>query len=103
LPCDIYNYDEIGFRIGIGEGQWILILDLNRPRYIRSLCDRELASALKAISDDGVVLSLWLILQGKRHMVSWFENLSDVLTIIVSDSGYLNNEIAYKWLKHFEK
>ena len=96
MPCDIYNCDEIGFRIGIGEGQWILTLDPNRPRYIGSLCDRELASALEAISGDSVVLPLWLILQGKRHMVSWFENLSDVLIIAVSDSGYLNDEIAYE-------
>jgi hypothetical protein len=36
-------------------------------------------------------------------MVSWFENLSDESTIAVSDSGYLNNEIAYEWPKYFEK
>jgi hypothetical protein len=58
LPCDTYNCDETGFRIGIGEGQWILTLDPDRPRYIRSLCDRELASALKTISGDGIALPL---------------------------------------------
>jgi hypothetical protein len=30
---DFYNYDESGFRIGIGDGEWIISLNPRMPAY----------------------------------------------------------------------
>lgn len=43
-----------------------------------------------------------VIIQGKHHMESWYrERLSQGETIILSESGFTNDEIAIRFLTHF--
>jgi len=42
---DIYNFDETGFRIGIGRDQWIITLDPDRQSYLASSSNRELVTS----------------------------------------------------------
>jgi hypothetical protein len=43
-----------------------------------------------------------IIVQGQQHMESWYyEKLSGDELILLSDSGYTNNEIAMLYLEHF--
>ncbi len=46
-----------------------------------------------------------LILSEKQHLEKWIEknDLDDNMTLAVNYNGYSNNEISFKWLKHFDK
>lgn len=82
-PKDVYNFDEMGFRTGIGRSQWILTRDPKRPSYLASSSNRETLTCVEAISGDGGVLPPMIILEA-----SSFEK-----------TGYLSHwkEILY-WL-----
>jgi len=45
-----YNFDETGFRIGIGRNQWIVTMDPDRQAHLGSTTNRELVTACEAIS-----------------------------------------------------
>ena len=62
-------------------------------------------SSCKCISAKGWNIFLMLILSGKQIKIKWaLENdLDNKILLSTSESGYSNNELAIKWLVHFEK
>lgn len=104
-PQDLYNYDETGFRIGIGRDQWIVTLDPNRQSYLASSTNRELVTSCEVISADGYVLPPMLILAGTMHLEDWATktDLEDNVLLSVSDTGYSNDLLGFEWLQHFER
>ena len=74
---------------------YLLLLELNRD-YITSV---------ETISADGEVLPPLLIIQGICHLQQWYTTtaLPDDYLIGTSPSGYLNDTLLIKWLKHFDK
>lgn len=46
-----------------------------------------------------------LIFSQKQNFKKQFEekNFDDNISFVISNSSYLNNEISFKYLKHFEK
>jgi len=103
-PCDQYNFDETGFRIGIGHDQWIITRDPNRQAYLGSSTSRELTTVCETISADGHVLPPMIIVPGIIHQEYWYTetDLPDDYLIGVSDTGYSNDYLTIAWLKHFE-
>jgi len=61
---DQYNFDETGFRIGIGRDQWIITRDPTRQAYLGSSRNRELVTVCETISADGHVLPPMIIISG---------------------------------------
>ena len=104
-PGDLYNFDETGFRIGVGKDQWIVTLDPSRQAYLGSSTNRELVTSCEVISGDGVVLPPMIILPGTLHMEDWTTktNLEDDVLLAVSDTGYSNDTLCLEWLYHFDK
>jgi len=102
---DTYNFDETGFRVGVGKDQWIVTLDLQRPHYLGSSTSRELVTCSEVISGDGYVLPPTVILPGVLHQEDWVTktNLDDDVLIAVSEKGYSNDEVALECLSHFER
>jgi len=102
---DIYNFDETGFRIGIGKDQWIITQDPDRQSYLASSSNRELVTSCETIGGDGYVLPPMLILPGTIHLEDWVTktNLDDNILIGLSETGYSNDRLALDWLKHFDK
>lgn len=102
---DQYNFDETGFRIGIGRDQWIITRDPNRQAYLASSTNRELVSVCETISADGVVLPPMLIVPGVIHQEPWYvaTSIPDDYLIATSDTGYNNDDLTIKWLAHFER
>ena len=102
---DQYNFDETGFRIGIGRDQWVVTLDPNRQCYLPSSNNRELVTSCEAISGDGEVLPPMLILPGALHLEDWYTNtnLDDDYLLAVSETGYSNDLLSLEWLQHFDK
>jgi hypothetical protein len=58
---------------------------------------------VEAVSASGKVIPLILIIQGKRHMESWYQakTLSGDEKVLLSESGYTNDELVIQWLEHF--
>jgi hypothetical protein len=103
-PQDIYNMDETGFRIGQGRR-----IDAVYTRYpgnapsIDSASKRQLVTSVECISQDGWVLPPLLILPGEVQLRDWYElvDLPDGYILDHSTSGYINSELAYEWINHF--
>ena len=103
--CDIYNFDESGFRIGVGKNQWIVTRILDRQLSLGSNTNRETVTVVEAISGDGYVLPPMVILKGVLLQERWFTttNIGDDYLIAVSDTGYSNDVLCFQWIKHFER
>ena len=54
------------------------------------------------MSASGKVTPPVLIISAKTHMDSWYnEGLYGTELILLSESGYTNDQLAMKWLQHF--
>jgi hypothetical protein len=102
-PADIWNFDETGFRIGIGKDQWIITYEPNRRHFMAAPDNRESMTAIEAVNADGDVIPPMLIIQGSQFLARYFLDLPDRYCIATSDTGYANDEISLDWVKHWEK
>ena len=104
-PADQYNFDETGFRIGIGRDQGIITCDPNRQGYLASSTNRELVSVCETISADGTILPPMIIFLEAIHQEAWYmaTSIPDNYLIATSESGYNNDDLTIKWLEHFEQ
>jgi len=101
---DIYNFDETGFRIGVGKFQWIITRDLSRKSYHASDNNRKFVTVVECVSGDGNVLPPMFILAGSVIQSAWFNNsLDNDVVITVSETEYSYEDICLAWVKHFEK
>jgi hypothetical protein len=102
---DIYNMDETGFRIGVGRR--IETVYTRYPRYIPTIDSKstqKLITSVECISRDGFALPPMLIVPGVVQLEEWYTktDIPDSYIIETSDSGYINSELAYLWLLHFD-
>jgi hypothetical protein len=96
---DIWNFDETGFRIGVGRDQ-LVITKQQRQLYLEHPTNRESVTAIEAVSAGGAHIPLFLIFSGITHQSSWYSNseLDPNTTIAVSNSGYSNDQLSLDWL-----
>ena len=99
---DVWNFDETGFRIGVGKSQWIITRDLTRKSFLASDNNRKTVTCIETVSGSGSVIPVFLILPGVIHQARWYEEVEDGTAIALSDSGYANDEISFEYIKHFE-
>lgn len=97
-PNDIWNMDEIGFRVGIGGQQWVLTFQPSKEARIGSNTNRESITCIEAVSAAGESISPLIIMTGVVHSEAWAENDLPADTLIAtSESGYTNELIALRW------
>lgn len=84
--------DETGFCIGVGRDQ-LVITKQKKQLYLGVPTNRELATAVEAISRGGHYIPAFLILARARHIVYWYKdsNLDPNMAILLSDLGYTND------------
>jgi DDE superfamily endonuclease len=99
---DIWNFDETGFRIGVGKSQWIVTASRARRHYLPSDNSRDYVTAIEAISAGGAVIDEMLILPGRVHLERFYHELQGEVLIGLSDSGYANDELSWEYIQHFE-
>ena len=101
---DIYNFDETGFRIGVGRDQVVVTL-YPKTRIYRDDPDvRETITSVECVSGDGVVLPPFLITKGKQILTSWLaKDFHPGTKIGVSDTEYTNDVLAMEWIRHFDE
>jgi len=90
---DIWNYDETGFRIGVGRTQWIITASTSKRSYLATDGTRTLITSVEAVSAGGAVIEEMLILPAKVHLERWYEDLGDDVLVGVSDSGYRGSNL----------
>jgi len=100
---DIWNFDETGFRIGVGRSQWIVTTCTSKRSYLAVDGVRTLVTSVEAVSAGGAVIEEMLIVPGKTHMESWYKDLGDDVLVGVSDTGYTNDELSYEYILHFHR
>jgi hypothetical protein len=64
--------------------------------------DREWVTLVQGASATGRVIPPFLIFAGKVLITSWFADLPRDWIITVSPTGWINNDLALAWLKHFD-
>jgi DNA-binding transcriptional MerR regulator len=103
LPEDIYNFDETGFQIGVGQDQWIVTREPKRKIFNGSVTNRESVTVMEAVSADGFVCPPLIILSAKQIMLRWFDAIQTDEHLAVSDTGYMNDVLALQWIRLFHK
>jgi hypothetical protein len=98
-----WNFDETGFRIGIGGSEWVVVMDNKRRAWSPSETSRKHVTAVEAVNVKGETIEPLLIAAGKVLQERWFEELSDTTLVGVSDSGYMDDELSLEYIKHFER
>jgi hypothetical protein len=71
---DIYNFDETGFIIGI-ISMGIVIISSNRRAKAKKIqpSNREWVTVVQAVNSVGYTVLLFIIITGKNHLDSWYD------------------------------
>ncbi len=101
---DMYNFNEIRFRVGCGRQQKVITKEEKARVFLEDPENRDFISSIECMSGDGSVISNMIILSGKSHLEKFFlhNNLYGNITMAVSDTGYNNDELSLHWLEHFD-
>lgn len=51
-------------------------------------------------ADGSFVIAPVIILTGRQILLRWFDNITEEC-IAVNDTGYMNQQLAYQWIQHF--
>ncbi|KAG9186421.1 hypothetical protein G6011_02977 [Alternaria panax] len=100
---DTWNFDEFGFMMGKITSQ-LVVTGSEKPGKQKKLQpgDREWVTLVQGVSATGRVIPPFLIFAGKVLITSWFADLPRNWIITVSPTGWINNDLALAWLKHFD-
>ena len=100
---NVWNFDEIGFRIGCLRGRTVIV-----PADVKAICladpdNRDSITSLECISADGLTIPSFLIMKGEVLLEKHFNNSIHDNTILASTTtGFTNDKLTYRWLEHFE-
>ena len=72
--ADIYNIDEMGFRIGVIAGRTVITHLLTKAVYLTDPNNQESLTAVKTVCTDGSTIPFMLILKGDVLLERYFEN-----------------------------
>ncbi|PNP76804.1 hypothetical protein FNYG_09820 [Fusarium nygamai] len=104
--ADIYNFDEVGFLMGmIASGMVVTGSERRvRPKSVQP-GNREWITVIQAINAEGWAIAPFIIGASQYHLANWYResNLPDDWAIATSPNGWTDNELGLEWLKHFER
>jgi hypothetical protein len=104
--CDFYNFDEIGFMMGVICASMVVTRAdrCGRGKAIQP-GNREWATAIIGVSADGSELPPFLLVKGINHLTNWYTetDLPYEWVIKPTENGWTDNETGLEWLKHFHK
>ncbi|KAF4306716.1 hypothetical protein GTA08_BOTSDO06117 [Botryosphaeria dothidea] len=101
---DSYNFNEIGFMIGVILAQSVVTGSdrRGRPKVVQP-GNREWVTVIQGINAAGWAIPPFIIFAGKHHLSTWYKG-NDIprdWAIGLRDNGWTNNELGVAWLKHF--
>ena len=99
---DIYNFDETGFLMG-QISTIKVVMSSERRGHVKLVQpgNREWVSAIIGVNFQGWSIPPFLIVKGKTHLRSWYQNspLPPDWIIAVSENGWTSNKLGLQWLK----
>ena len=102
LDCDIYNFDETGFQMGVASTAKVVTRSDRRSRpVVVQPGNREWATVIECINTTGWVLDPMIIFEGKLHISTWYQDspLPTTWRIAVSENGWTTDELTFEWLQ----
>jgi DDE superfamily endonuclease len=101
---DVWNFDEIGFRIGCLRGRMVIVPADVKAIYLADPDNRESITALECCSAGGRSIAPFLILKGDILLEKHFKNQMDnKAKLACSPTGFTNDRLTYQWLEHFNE
>ncbi|KAJ3454531.1 hypothetical protein MRS44_013131 [Fusarium solani] len=104
--ADIYNFDEVGFLMGVIASGMVVTGSERRekPKSVQP-GNREWITVIQAINAEGRAIPPFIIGAGQYHLANWYRdsNLPDDWVIATSPNGWTDNELGLEWLKHFDR
>ncbi|KAH8430962.1 uncharacterized protein LDX57_013068 [Aspergillus melleus] len=100
---DIYNFDEIGFAMGLISNARVLTrADYYGKTRVVQPGNREWIISIECINSTGWVLPPCVIFKGKVHIEGWYEKPKLPLDtrLEVNPNGWTSNEIGLRWLEY---
>jgi len=87
---------------GIGDNTTVIVSKKEIAAYSIQPGNREWVSIIECINATDYSLPPYIIFEGKQIQESWIDGQIDKRTVIqVSPNGWTDQEIAQKWLEHF--
>ena len=103
---DVYNFDEAGFMIGQIDANMVVTGSNRRgkPKAVQP-GNRDWVSLILGVNSQGWSLPPYLVVKGKNHLASWYEErvMQPDWRVHLSENGWTTNEIGLDWIKHFDK
>jgi DDE superfamily endonuclease/Tc5 transposase DNA-binding domain/helix-turn-helix, Psq domain len=102
LDCDIYNFDETGFQMGVASTAKVVTRsDRRRRPVVVQPGNREWSTVIECINARGWALDPMIIFEGKVHISTWYEDspLPKTWRIAVSENGWTTDELTLEWLR----
>jgi hypothetical protein len=94
--------DKTGFYIGVLNGKIIIIYLNMKAVYLADPDNRELLTVIETVSAGSKAIVLFLILKGEILLEEYFNNnLNTELVFATSSTGYINDALSLKYIKHF--
>jgi hypothetical protein len=95
LDSNSYNFDGTGFTMGVaGTSKVGSCSDTVGRATTVQPGHREWTTAIEYINASGWRLPPFLILSGKLHQVSWYQDLPPDFVIAISNNGWTTDEIG---------
>ena len=104
--CDLYNFDETGFIIGIITFSMIVARAERKGRGKKiQPGNREWATVIHCVNGEGWSLPPYILLKGQHHLSSWDTetNLPGDWALRTTENGWTDNKTGVDWLKYFDK
>ena len=103
-PKDTWNFDETGYRMGVGRGDFVITTNPFQRVFSKDPDNRESLTAIEGINGVGESLPPMIILTGISLLEPYFVNDIDKDTLVTtSESGYSCDYLGLQWIKHFDK
>jgi len=100
---NIYNFDESGFMLG-QQASRTSSVGRQRARAEVNLSKRDSQTIIECIAADGFAIPPFLIFRGSVILERWFEDQEDDdWYVSVTETGFVNSNLAFTWLQHFDK
>ena len=75
MESDIYNFDETGFMMGIiSTGTVVTSTERRSNTKMVQPGNREWVTVIQGVNSEGWVVPLFIIVSGKFHLLSWYQN-----------------------------
>src|SRR5436305_10259834 len=104
--CDIWNFDETGFMIGVISPSMVVTrADRKGRRKKVQPGNKEWATAIACINSEGCEIPPFLIVKGTYHLANWYTEsaLPYDWAIKPTENGWTDNATGLEWIQHFEK